>query len=182
MPPMGENRGRLLTIEGMACVIGTLPNITEEFHMARNWEAIGLSWLAEDVSKVFGENNASDKRVVATAQLPVVTDLDKLAAGGVDILAWLNASNSMRVRAQAIARKNPKADPEKMRELVFSALQGVRMGVAGRTVEIIKRALPDGNFYTGTDENEYRSQYAAALVDKGVDSDVALTIATTVAF
>lgn len=151
--------------------------------MARNWDDVGLGWTAEDVSKVFGENNASDKRVIATAQLPVVKDLDKLKAAGVDVLAWLNASNSMRVRAQAIGRKAKKnADVETLRESVFSALKGVRMTASGRVVEIVKRPLPDGSMYDGTDENEYRQAYAAALVDSGVDATVALQIATQVAF
>lgn len=147
----------------------------------RDWAAIGLGWVTEPVSKVFGDNNQSDKRKVADAEIPQVLNIDLLAAAKVDVLGWLNASNSMRVRAQAIARTH-KGTAEELREKVFQALLGQRNVTGGRTVTIVKRPLPDGTMYEGTDENEFRQMYAASLVDQGVDATVALSIATTVAF
>lgn len=139
---------------------------------ARDWSAIGIVWESDDVSEVFGENNQSDKRVVATAQLPRIIDLDKAAKAGVNILAWLNASNSMRVRAQAIARATEgKLDVEALRERVFAALLGQRATATGRTV--VKRNLPDGTIYEGDSEVDFRQLFALALVEMGVPSDVA---------
>ena len=143
--------------------------------MARDWEAVGLDWIAEPVSRVFGENNASDRRVVATAQLPVVRDLDLLAAAGVNVLAWLNAANSMRVRAQAIARDH-KGDIESLREKVWNALLGVRMA-GSRVVTKTVRKLSDGTTYEGDNQTEFVSLEMAALVDLGIDADTARTLA-----
>lgn len=157
----------------------------------RNWAEIGLDWAAEEVMKQFGENNQSDKRIVGVAQLPIVTDIDKLGASGVDVLAWLNSSNSLRVRAQALGRssKLPKnaADEkvEQLREKVYSAMLGVRMSggrVVERIVTVVEKRLPDGTIYKGESEEEFRAAFAAALIDLGVESAKALEMAKLVEF
>jgi len=137
------------------------------------WAAIGINWIAEPVSEVFGENNQSDKREVAIAQLPQIIDIDKAAKGGINILNWLNASNSMRVRAQAIARSHQTLKPDAMREMVFAALLGQRAAGGSRTTVITIRNLPDGKVYDGNDEIEFRQLFMAALIDMGVDGAMA---------
>lgn len=146
--------------------------------MDRNWNDLGLAWEAGEVAKQFGDN-ATDRRTLnIKAQIPKVTDIDKATAAGIDVLAWVNSANSPRVMAQDVARKraekSPKPTDEEMRELVFSRLKGVR-NVGGRVVErvVVKRALPNGSMYEGSDEMEFRAQYAAALIDLGVDGKVA---------
>jgi hypothetical protein len=147
----------------------------------RNWAEIGIEWEVEDVQKQFGDH-ATDRKVVGQAQLPRIVDIDKAAKAGIDILGWVNSSNSMRVRAQAIGRAAAgKIEAEALREQVFAALLGNRASVSTRTVTVTKRTLPAG-VYEGNDENEFRSLYAAQLVDQGVDTDVALNIARTVTF
>lgn len=147
--------------------------------MTRNWEEIGIVWEADDVSKQYGDH-ATDRKVIAVAQLPRISDIDKAQAAGIDILGWVNSSNSMRVRAQAIARANPKLDAEALREEVFKALLGQRNVGGGRTTVITKRPLPGGVMYEGNDETEFRQLYTAALVDQGVAADTARTIVSTI--
>lgn len=147
----------------------------------RDWAAIGINWITEPVQKQHGDHY-TDRHVVGNAELPQIADIDLVAKSGVSILAWLNASNSMRVRAQAIARTH-KGTAEELREKVFAALLGQRQsGFGTKTITVVKRPLPNGEMYEGTDENEFRQLYAAALVDSGVNADVALQIATTITF
>lgn len=149
----------------------------------RDWAALGIEWETESVSKQFGDH-ATDRKVVGNAQLPRIIDLDKARAAGISILAWINSSNSMRVRAQAIARATKDRTPEVLREAVFAALLSSRArAAAGVRVEtIIKRPMPDGTMYDGDDEVEFRQLYAAALIDQGVEASVALSIANSITF
>src|SRR5688572_4781447 len=96
--------------------------------MTRIWADLGLAWVADTVQIQHGDHASDRREHDVLAQLPVVEDIDKAGAAGIDVLAWVNASNSMRVRAQAIARKAKKGtDTETLRERVYQALKGVRM-------------------------------------------------------
>ena len=140
----------------------------------RNWASLGIVWFAEAVNEVFGENNQSDKRKVAIAQLPQIADLDKATKAGINILAWLNASNSIRVRAQAIARASMgELSIEALRERVFASLLGQRAVSGTRTVTVVHHTLPDGTLYDGNDEMDFRQLFALALVEMGVPGDIA---------
>lgn len=145
----------------------------------RIWADVGIDWATDEVGEQAGPNK-SDWRKIGDAQLPVIVDLDKAKAAGIDILALLNASNSPRVRAQAMERdalaEKPVPDVETRRERIFNWLKGVRNGTA-RTVTVVKRPLPDGTFYEGNDETEFRQLYAAGLVDVGVPEQNALAVA-----
>lgn len=147
----------------------------------RDWAALGLSWEAGAVARQYGDN-ATDRRTLnITAQIPKVVDIDLATAAGIDVLAWVNSANSPRVMAQDVARKRaeksgPKATEEELRELVFTRLKGVR-NVGGRVVERVVekkiRTLPNGQPWEGDDEMEFRAEYAACLIDLGVDGKTA---------
>jgi hypothetical protein len=145
--------------------------------MARNWEEIGLSWETANVK--------SDNAVIAGAQLPVITDYVKLnealIANGSSLLDLINASNSPRVAAQDVKRRNPDTSGETLREMVWDRLRGTRASSGTRTVTKVVIALPNGARYEGTNRTEFVAAYMAAGVDLGMTADVARKIAETIA-
>jgi len=150
--------------------------------MARNWNEVGISWSAESVSRRHGEN-ASDKAVIGTAQIPLVADLDVVRNhfGDGVITGSLNGT-SWRVMAQDVSRRmleKGTKDAEAIREAVYNRLRGIRNPVMAtpRTVEVKVYTLPDGTTYSGTNLAEYQAAYMAALVDQGIPADTARTIA-----
>lgn len=134
-------------------------------------ETFGCRWETEAVSAVFGENNQSDKRVVnPTAQILVIVDLDVFRATfGDKFLIAMSDGTSLRVICQRIGRKHNGKDNTANRKAVIDSINGIRTRGASVTT---KRPLPNGTFYHGTDETEYRQSYIAALVE--LDTPVTL--------
>ena len=156
-----------------------------------NWKSMGIAWETSPVSRQHGPNK-TDRAVIGEAEIPQVVDIRAAIDAGLGdaMLAGINGT-SWRVTAQDVSRRylertpKDKRSQEDLRKAVYDRLRGIRARIVGgrvEYVEVVKRPLPDGTMYEGTDENEYRSAYAAALVDNGIDADVALTLATKVAF
>lgn len=156
--------------------------------MARNWNEIGLGWSVEPVARRAGAND-SDKKVIGNAQIPFVTDLDKVRKhfGDGPITGSLNGT-SWRVMAQDVGRRlleKGTKDAETIREAVYNRLCGIRnTAIAGtKTVTVKVYTLPNGETYSGTDVTEYRAAYAAALIDSveaaggNMDAQTALALA-----
>lgn len=133
----------------------------------------GIRWESEEVSVQFGDH-ATDRRVVNPAsQIAVITDLDKFRAKfGDQFLLAMSDGTSLRVACQRIGRKFDGKNIEANRKAVLDHIAGVRMKSSST-----RRPLPDGTFYHGTDENEFRQKYALMLVDLGTPGELALTIA-----
>lgn len=146
-----------------------------------DWAARGITWAEEEVSKVFGENNQSDKRVIGLAQIPVVVDLDlfRKEYGDACVLGILDGT-SIRVMAQDVSRTGLTKGiaKEEIRARVDARLRGVRNRPTGGTVtkEVLVYLLPNGQKFEGSTLVEYQQQYIAALVDAGVDAAVAKTL------
>lgn len=154
----------------------------------RDWAALGIVWLALEVSRQHGANR-TDRTVIGVAQVPQVTDVDKAIAAGLGnaIMAGVNGT-SWRVTAQDVGRSyienvpRDKRSDEELRERVFARLQGMRNPALGGGVrKVLVASLPDGTKWEGTDPTEYEQLYAAGLVDNGVDASLALGIAANVA-
>jgi hypothetical protein len=156
-----------------------------------NWADMGLSWTTETVSRQNGANKADRVAYSTPAQIPFVTDLASYPKfvehfGEATVLSFINASNSIRVRAQAVNRAaletNAKCGAAELRLKVYNTMRGIRAAMAPMIVVKNVRTLPDGTTYDGTDIAEYRDMYAAALVVAGVDATIAATIAGTQSF
>lgn len=154
--------------------------------MARNWDELGIVWVDSPVSRQHGANK-SDRVEIGVGQVPQVADLDKaIAAGLLDaIKAGVNGT-SWRVTAQDVSRSYIEGTPknarevEVLRERIYARLKGMRTG-GFATREVFVAPLPDGSQWKGTEPTEYEQLYAAALVDAGMDADMALGIAANVA-
>lgn len=148
------------------------------------WANYGITWNAETVGKQNGPNKTDWVAYPTKAQIPTVSDYEKFVAhfGKPLVLAWLNASNSMRVKAQAVSRgliESGTKDADTIRQGVYNALLGLRAQAAVHTVTIVKVTLPDGSVYEGSDEIEFRQMFAAALVGLGVPTEAAIAKAQT---
>lgn len=148
-----------------------------------NWADRGITWAEEEVSKVFGENNQSDKRVIGLAQIPVVVDLDlfRKEYGDACVLGILDGT-SIRVMAQDVSRTGLTKGlaKDEIRSRVDARLRGVRNRPTGGTTTVTKLVylLPSGKEFTGATLVEFQQQYLADLVDAGVDAAVARMLAT----
>ena len=146
-----------------------------------NFADYGLVFISEPVSKQHGPNKSDRVEWRKDAPIPVVQDLDKFRAhfGDAPVLAALDGT-SFRVMAQGVARSKERNTPvEVLQEIIYNRLRGLNTRTVSTRTETVKvYALPNGEQYAGTDENEYRQLYAAALVDAGVDTSVALQIAS----
>lgn len=148
-----------------------------------DWAARGITWSVEPVSKVYGENNQSDKRVLGDAQILVVNDLEKFRAeyGDACVLGVMDGT-SIRVMSQDVNRSGlaKGLGVEEIRSRIDARLRGTRNRPVGGVVtkEVLVYLLPNGQKFEGTTLVEYQQQYLAALVDAGVDSAVARTLAT----
>lgn len=150
--------------------------------MSQNWEEFGISWATETVSRQNGPNKSDRVAYTTPAQIPQVADYDKFVShfGKPAVLAMVNASNSIRVRAQAVNRgliENGERDADKLRQAVYNAMRGVRAQASPIQVRVY--TLPNGVVYNGSDVTEYRQLYAAALVEAGVEAAVAVVIANS---
>jgi hypothetical protein len=154
----------------------------------RDWAALGIVWLALEVARQGSGNNRSDRRVIGVAQIPQVTDVDKaIAAGlGAAIMAGVNGT-SWRVTAQDVGRSYLENVPrtersdEDLRERVFARLKGMRNAALGGTRTVLVYILPNGQEWRGTEGDDYEMAHAAALVEGGVDEDVATGLAARAA-
>lgn len=149
---------------------------------ARNWETLGIEWSAEDVQKQHGDH-ATDRSIIGKAQIPVLKDMAAFRANVPDadaILLGIWDGTSARVQAQDVSRRMlaKGATEDVLREAIWNRLLGIRQ----RTAVAKTFPLPGGKRYEGLNLVEYRQQYTAALVDQGVQSDLALTIANTITF
>lgn len=146
-----------------------------------DWTTRGISWVAEDVSKQHGAH-ATDRVIIGKAQIPQVVDLDMFRKeyGDACILGILDGT-SIRVMAQDVSRSGiaKKFTPDEIRSRIDARLRGIRNRTAASVVvkEVRVHTLPNGVAFTGTTEVEFQQEYAAALIDAGVPSDVALTLA-----
>lgn len=139
----------------------------------------GIEWVEETVQKQHGDH-ATDRAVLnGKAQIPVVRDLAPFVAefSEAAVLGSLDGT-SIRVMAQDVNRRllAKGEKPETIRAAIVNRLRGIRNAGArgGKTVN--RYALPNGEFYTGTDLVEYQQLYTVALVDLGTPADVARTI------
>ncbi len=138
-----------------------------------DYASMGIRWESEDVAVVYGENQ-SDKRVVnSAAQIAVMTDVALFDATFPGFILASSNGTSLRVMCQRVGRKFSGKDIDANRKAVLDAIRGTR-AKGGVT---IRRAMPDGTFYHGSDETEFRQLYAALLVDLGTPGELALTIA-----
>jgi hypothetical protein len=152
--------------------------------VAERLAGMGLRFDAEEVSKQRGDN-ASDKTVIGIGQIAIVTDLALFEAAmpGV-VLGSLNGT-SVRVMSQDVSRRSIEKGvkgADAIQAAVLNRLRGVRNNGGGTKIVTVTKIvhsnpLPDGSQYAGTDETEYRALYAAALVDAGVPTEAALSIA-----
>lgn len=139
---------------------------------------MGFHWESEPVSKVFGENNHSDKRVVnPQAQIAVMDNVAKFDAAFPGLILALQDGSSLRVRCQAVGRKFDGKDLEANRTAVLAMMRGTRASVT-----ITRRPLPNGQMYQGHDEAEYRQLVTVAYVDLGIDEDKAIELAKLLPF
>lgn len=150
--------------------------------MARDWDSIGITWLAEKVHRADGNTKVE---IRGTAQIPNLTNLEKFLKGvpeGQKLVTDSINGTSWRVTGQGANRrmleKNPQIGIEELREFVWGSVvkAGGPRGV--RVVEKKVHTLPGGGTYDGTDQVEYQQLYAAALIDRGTPNDVALDIAS----
>lgn len=151
----------------------------------------GLSWSVETVSREPGGNSAGKVLAADDAQILVIVDHDAFVTNFPDakaILLGISATTSLRVMSQAVNRDNPGMPVLERRQRIVNRLAGIRntgsRAVVTRTVEVkvfIRSApLPGGTFYEGDNLVEYQAAYMAALLDMGVPSDTARSIALTV--
>ena len=144
------------------------------------WANYGMTWETETVSKQAGPNKTDRVAFATPAQLPKIENFEKFEAhfGKLAVLAMLNASNSIRVRAQAINRARLEAgekDTESLRNSVYNAMRGVR--ATASPIQVRVYTLPNGELFNGTDVTEYRQAYAACLVEAGVAAETAIMLA-----
>lgn len=179
------HRGRCLIIErGEHWVTLTLTGDTKM--NARDWNALGIEWIQEPVSKQAGDH-ATDRQVIGNAEMPIVKDLTKFIEGfGEGVVLGIMDGTSLRVMAQDVNRRLlPKGDRgEVIREAIYNRLRGVRNTGTRTPVTVTVKvySLPpmsDGTpqTYKGTDLIEYQQAYLAALVDNGIEVAVAQQIA-----
>ena len=136
----------------------------------------GFHWESETVQTQAGPNG-SDRHPVNTAgQIAVMDDVEKFNQAFPGYLVAMADGTSCRVSCQRIARKFNGKDIPGNRKAVVDHLTGVRV----RTTSTVRRSLPNGQVYSGTNETEFRQLYAAALVDSGVDGTLAVQIANTI--
>lgn len=138
----------------------------------------GFRWESEPVQTQAGPNGSDRKPVNLAAQIAVIVDVATFEATFPGYILAMADGTSLRVSCQRIGRKFDGRDIPGNRRAVVEHLTGLR----AKATRTVKRGLPNGTFYTGTDETEYRQQYAAALVDAGVDGEIAIGIARNVAW
>jgi len=153
--------------------------------MSNNWDDMGLTWSVESVSRQHGPN-ASDRREIGKAYIPIIVDLKKfVAAFGEEIILAVANGTSIRVHAQDVNRTaiEKGLGREYVETRMVNWFRGQRTRSMG-TVTVVKEvkvyALPNGTTYTGNDLDEYRQQWVAAMVDMGVDADKAIAMAENV--
>jgi len=157
-------------------------NWSNKMTQSQNDTPLGYHWVSEPVSLVYGDNQ-SDKRIVNdAAQILVIDDIEAWRAnfGDAFLLATANGT-SPRVICQRVGRKaqfHGGRNIEANRTAVLAAVAGIR--ASGTST--VRHALPDGTFYHGLDETEFRQLYAAGLVDAGVDGGIATALAARIAF
>ena len=150
-----------------------------------DYAEMGIRFVSEDVRKQHGDH-ASDRSIVGKGQIAVVEDTDKFRAHfGDGVLLGILDGTSVRVMSQDVSRrtlaKNSSAKPEDIQAAIYNRLKGVRNAgtPSERIVEKKVYTLPNGETYSGSDLVEFQQLYISALMDAGVDSDVALAIGKT---
>ena len=137
-------------------------------------ERYGIRWETEKVSERHGPND-SDKAICNShAQIAVMTDVALFHASFPTYILVMSDGTSMRVSCQRVARKFTGKDIPGNRRGVIDHILGIR--AKGHSPQP-RHGLPDGTWYGGTDQNTYIAEYAAQLIDSGVDGGIALNIA-----
>lgn len=145
-----------------------------------NYDELGIRFDLEEVAKQSGDNRSDKVTFHRKAPIVIVENVEKFrAAFGDDTILAIFDGTSIRVKSQAIARRmlTKGATNEEIEAANVNMLRGVRNATRGGTTTVTKYALPNGQFYTGTNETEFQAAYLAALVDAGVPADVARGIA-----
>ena len=150
-----------------------------------DWASYGITWSTEVVSKQHGPNKTDRVAYTTKAQIPTVADeaaWDKFVAhfGKAGVLALFTASNSIRVRAQAVCRsaiEDGERNEDNLRLRVYQNMKGIRAQAQVVVNTVYVNSLPNGQTYTGSDEVEYQQAYALAMVEMGVSAEQATTIA-----
>mgnify|MGYP001478758988 CR=1 FL=1 len=142
----------------------------------------GYHWESEAVSLRYGDNDSDKKVVNSAAQILVIDNIEawRKAFGDEFLLATANGT-SPRVICQGIGRLERFHGGKRIEENRAAVLNRIR-GIRNKGGTVVKHNLPDGTFYHGADETEYRQKYAAGLVDAGVDGGIALAIAGRMAW
>jgi hypothetical protein len=146
--------------------------------MSQNWDDMGIAWVTGIVSRENG-GHRTDRAPLGTAYYPTISNLEKAIAhfGSSTVLAWINASNSIRVMAQSINRAGieHRVPADEIKTRIYNRLRGMRNVVthATTTVRVRVVTLIDGTTYDGDDLTEYRQLQMAAMVDLGIDPTVA---------
>lgn len=153
--------------------VNLLQAITDE-----GCQEYGFHWSGEAVQRRMGKND-SDKRVVnSLAQIAVMDDTDKFNQAFPGYILQMSNGTSLRVKCQDFGRDFDGKDIPANRKRVMEHLMGARV----HRTSVVRRSLPNGQVYTGVNEVEFRQLYAAALVDQGIESSLAIQIARTIAW
>jgi hypothetical protein len=149
--------------------------------MENNYAELGLTFVSEDVAKQNGDNRTDKVTFNRKARIAIVTDLTKFtAAFGEDSVLGMLDGQGLRVPSQAVNRAMlaKGAKDAEIETAIINRIKGVRNAGARGTTTVVKFALPNGEFYTGTDEVEYQQAYTLALVEAGVPANIATGIAS----
>lgn len=151
-----------------------------ETHTMTTHADLGIEFVSEEVAKQNGDNRSDKVTFHRSARIAVVRDLPKFtAAFGDECVLGILDGTSIRVMSQDVNRRMlaKGATDSEIEAAIINRLRGVRNASRGGTTTIVKYALPNGEFYTGTDEVEFQQLYTEALVAQGVPAAVALGIA-----
>jgi len=142
--------------------------------MSRNWESYGIEWEAGEVKKESG--------ATFPAEIIRVVDLAKFAstikAANGDVMAILNASNSIKVMCQDVCRTNPKDSRDAKREKMWNRLTGVRNTPRAAQPKVM---LADGTIWQGDNADDFVAAQTAALFKLGLPTEAAETAAKAAA-
>lgn len=143
-----------------------------------NWADAGCELSTEDKSKRYGPN-ATDKKVVGSAFILRVRELDKFRAtfGDNAVLKYVNGT-SLDVTCEAWGRNHPNATREAFESWILANLRNQRTFGGTKTVTVTVKEFviptPTGvKKWSGTDEAEL----VAFLVDAGMTAAEAMAMA-----
>lgn len=149
----------------------TIPDVNENADL-------GILWTTDEVAKGTGPSKVV---VCDYAQIPVIVDVEKFrAAFGDDFILASMDGSSLRVQAQAVARRMAKDEPAAQRQAVLNLIRGtrnVRKGV--REIVVREFIVPSAEDFSDVTpvRAQTEAELAAAIVDAGWTSEQALKMA-----